>query len=186
MLKCRTNHVVVKGRENMIREAMQHDLIDILDIYNEAILHTTAVYDYKAHTLAERTEWYEKKKQDGYPLLVFEKEGKVVAYATFGPFRAWPAYKYTIEHSIYVHKDARGEGIATKLMEELIRIANQREYATLVAGIDAANEVSIKMHEKMGFTCSGVIKKAGYKFGEWLDLAFYQLELKGPKTPTER
>lgn len=170
----------------MIREATEKDVKDILEIYNDAILNTTAVYDYKAHSLADRTHWYEKKKQDGYPLLVFEKDGKVVAFATFGPFRAWPAYKYTIEHSVYVHKDYRNKGIATKLMQEIIKIANAREYATLVAGIDAANENSIKMHEKMGFTLAGVIKKAGFKFGKWLDLSFYQLDLEGPKMPSEQ
>lgn len=85
----------------MIREATKNDLMDILEVYNNAILTTTAVYDYKVHTLDDRTQWYEKKKQDGYPLLVFEISGKVVAFATFGPFRAWPAYKYTIEHSLH-------------------------------------------------------------------------------------
>ncbi|SFM27227.1 GNAT family N-acetyltransferase [Pelosinus propionicus] len=169
----------------MIREATPKDLMDILEIYNDAILNTTAVYDYKAHTLDDRMQWYEKKKQDGYPLLVFENADKVLAFATFGPFRAWPAYKYTIEHSVYVHKDYRNAGIATKLMQEIIKVANAREYATLVAGIDAANENSIKMHEKMGFTFSGVIKKAGFKFDKWLDLAFYQLDLQGPKVPSE-
>ena len=117
--------------------------------------------------------------------MVIEKSGKVVAFATFGSFRAWPAYKYTIEHSVYVHADYRNQGFAAKLMKELITIANESGFATLVAGIDAANEGSIKLHEKLGFTYSGVIKKAGYKFGKWLDLAFYQLELNGPKTPTE-
>lgn len=169
----------------MIREATKKDLPAILEIYNDAILNTTAVYDYKAHSLADRTQWYEKKKQDGYPLVVFEKDDKVVAFATFGPFRAWPAYKYTIEHSVYVHKDYRNKGIATNLMQEIIKIATAREYATLVAGIDAANQNSIKFHEKMGFTFSGIIRKAGFKFGKWLDLAFYQLDLKGPKVPSE-
>lgn len=170
----------------MIREATEHDLADILEIYNDAIVNTTAVYDYTAHTLADRREWYEKKKHDGYPLIVFEKDEKVVAFATFGPFRAWPAYKYTIEHSVYVHKDCRNQGIASKLMQEIIRIASEREYATLVAGIDEANEGSIIMHEKLGFRLSGVIQNAGYKFAKWLNLAFYQLDLAGPKTPTEK
>lgn len=169
----------------MIREATEKDLMDILEIYNDAILNTTAIYAYKAHTLEDRIQWYEKKKQDGYPLLVFEKSDKVVAFATFGPFRAWPAYKYTIEHSVYVHKEYRNGGIATKLMQEIIKIANAREYATLVAGIDAANANSIKMHERMGFKNSGLIKKAGFKFNKWLDLAFYQLDLQGPKVPLE-
>jgi phosphinothricin acetyltransferase len=169
----------------MIREASKKDLNDILEIYNDAILSTTAIYAYKIQTLEEKKQWYEKKKQDGYPLLVFEENDRVVGFATFGPFREWPAYKYTIEHSIYVHKDYRNHGIATKLMKEIIKIAEKSEYATLVAGIDAANEVSIKMHEKIGFKYSGTVTKAGFKFGKWLDLAFYQLNLTGPKMPLE-
>lgn len=169
----------------MIREASEKDLKGILEIYNDAILNTTAIYAYKIQTLEEKKQWYEKKKQDVYPLLVFEESDRVVGFATFGPFREWPAYKYTIEHSIYVHKDYRNHGIATKLMKEIIKIANEREYATVVAGIDAANEVSIKMHEKIGFKYSGTVTKAGFKFGKWLDLAFYQLNLTGPKMPLE-
>ncbi len=169
----------------MIREANEKDLMYILEIYNDAILNTTAIYDYKVHTLDDSIQWYEKKKQDGYPILIFEENNRVVGFATFGQFRAWPAYKYTIEHSIYVHKDYRNKGIGSKLVKEIIKIANERKYATLVAGIDAANVDSIKMHENLGFRFSGVIKKAGFKFGKWLDLDFYQLELIGPKIPVE-
>jgi len=169
----------------MIRQATEKDLEDILEIYNEAILNTTAVYAYKAHTINERKQWYDKKMQEGYPILVFEENDKVMGFATFGPFRAWPAYKYTIEHSIYVHDQYRNKGIGTALVKEIIRISNEREFATIVAGIDEANEMSIKMHKKLGFKYSGTIHKAGFKFGKWLNLAFYQLELKGPKDPVE-
>lgn len=169
----------------MIRDAIENDLTDILEIYNDAILHTTSVYDYKAHTINDREQWYEKKKHEGYPLLVYEENNKVIGFATLGPFRAWPAYKYSVEHSIYVNKKYRNKGIGMLLVKELIQIANEREFATLVAGIDEANESSIKMHIKLGFKYSGTITKAGYKFGKWLNLAFYQLELKGPKTPIE-
>ena len=169
----------------MVRQAAEKDLMDILEIYNDAILSTTAIYDYKAHTLEDRIQWYEKKKQDGYPLLVFEENDKVVAFATFGTFRAYPAFKYTIEHSIYVHKDYRNLGIGKILLKELIDIASVDEYATMVACIDSLNENSIKIHEKFGFKYSGTVTKAGFKFGKWLDLVFYQLELTGPKIPLE-
>ncbi len=169
----------------MIREATEKDLFNILDIYNDAILNTTAIYDYKPHTLEDRRRWYKNKKDAGYPLLVFETDNKAVAFATFGPFRAWPAYKYSIEHSVYVHKDYRKNGIGEKLLKELIKIASGMDYAIIVAGIDADNNKSIKLHEKLGFKYSGTITKAGYKFGKWLDLTFYQLELIGPKEPIE-
>ncbi|KFN03289.1 N-acetyltransferase [Bacillus clarus] len=169
----------------MVREATEKDLPYILDIYNDALLYTTAVYAYKPVTLKNRIDWYEQKKAEGYPILVHELDNKVVGFATFGPFRAWPAYKYSIEHSIYVDKEYRKNGIGISLMKELIAIAQEREYMTLIAGIDAENEKSITMHKKFGFVHSGTIKKAGFKFDRWLDLAFYQLKLNGPENPTE-
>lgn len=169
----------------MIREAMEKDLGDILEIYNDAIVNTTAVYDYKAQKLDDRKQWYEKKKHEGYPILVFEYNDKVVGFATFGPFRSWPAYKYTVEHSVYVDSRHRNSGIGSALIKEIIRIVDEREYTTLVAGIDADNEKSIRIHEKLGFRYSGTINKAGYKFGKWLNLAFYQLDLQGPEKPIE-
>ncbi|MCT1905016.1 GNAT family N-acetyltransferase [Oceanobacillus sojae] len=169
----------------MIREATPEDLAGILDIYNDAILHTTAVYTYKPQTLANRQEWYKQKMDAGYPILVSEQNGKVAGFATFGPFRVWPAYKYSIEHSVYVDKEYRKKGIASSLMKEIIAVAREREYKTMVAGVDAANEKSIAMHKKFGFVHAGTIKNAGFKFNQWRDLAFYQLELNGPENPTE-
>ena len=169
----------------MIREARKQDVTYMLDIYNDAILYTTAVYTYKPVTLENRIDWYETKKAEGYPILVYELDNKVVGFATFGPFRAWPAYKYSIEHSVYVHKEYRKNRIGASLMKALITVAKEREYMTLIAGIDAENEKSIALHENYGFVHAGTIKKAGYKFNRWLDLAFYQLELNGPKKPTE-
>ena len=169
----------------MVRQATEKDLMDILEIYNDAILNTTAIYDYKVHTLDDRIQWYGKKKQDGCPLLVFEENEKVIGFATFGSFRAYPAFKYTIEHSVYVHKEYRNLGVGKTLLKELIDIANVDEYATMVACIDSLNENSIKIHEKFGFKYSGTVTKAGFKFGKWLDLVFYQLDLTGPKIPLE-
>jgi len=171
--------------ETMIRYAQEKDLHTILDIYNDAIVNSTAVYDYTPHTIEDRRTWYKQKLEAGYPIIVFEEDDQIMGFATFGPFRAWPAYKYTIEHSVYVHKDHRRKGIGLHLLKEIIVIANEQKYATLVAGIDATNEASIKIHEGLGFIHSGTIKKAGYKFGRWLDLAFYQLDLQGPDQPTE-
>ncbi len=169
----------------MIRYGKHEDLMAILDIYNDAILNTTAVYSYKPQTMKERLAWFEQKGADGFPVLVFEENNVTVGFATFGYFRAWPAYKYTIEHSVYVHKDHKGKHIGTMLLQALIKSANDQGYATMVAGIDANNEGSIILHEKLGFTKSGIIQKAGYKFGKWLDLVFYQYQLQGPERPSE-
>lgn len=169
----------------MIRYAQGTDLGTILDIYNDAILNTTSVYHYRPYTIEDRLSWYEKKVNDGFPVLVFEENNHVIGFATFGPFRAGPAYKYTVEHSVYVHKDHRGKGVGTRLMIDLIKIANERGYATMVAGIDSSNEISRVMHENLGFTDCGTVKRVGYKFGKWLNVTFYQYELWGPPTPKE-
>ena len=169
------------GRNSiMIREASVQDIEAILSIYNDAIINTTAVYDYSPHTIDERMDWYQKKVEGNYPVLVYEKEGQVVGYATFGPFRDWDAYKYTVEHSVYIRNESNGKGIGALLLKEIITIATEREYKMMVAGIDASNEVSIHLHEKLGFQHAGTIHNAAYKFNRWLDLAFYELELPGP------
>ncbi|WP_338473233.1 N-acetyltransferase family protein [Niallia sp. XMNu-256] len=170
----------------MIREATVQDMEEILAIYNDAIVNTTAVYDYNPHTIEDLMAWYQKKVEGNFPVLVFEEDGKLIGYATYGPFRDWAAYKYSAEHSIYVKSDEKGKGIGTILLKEIIQMAKDREYKTLIAGIDAANEVSIHLHQRLGFRHAGTIHHAGYKFNRWLDLVFYQLELPGPREPIEK
>lgn len=115
------------------------------------------------------------------PIFIFEIDNKVAGFATYGQFRNWPAYLYSIEHSIYVNKDYRGRGVASHLLEHLIDDAKHRQYRTIVAGIDASNEASIKLHEKFNFKHAGTIENVGYKFERWLDLAFYQYDLNTDK-----
>ncbi|UBH15441.1 GNAT family N-acetyltransferase [Macrococcus armenti] len=162
----------------MIRLTTQHDLPKILDIYNHAIVNTTAIYTYEKTTLLERKQWMQQKENDGFPIFVFEVEGVVAGFATYGPFRNFPAYKHTIEHSIYVSPYYRHMGIGEKLLEHLITSAREEGYKTMVAGIDSENKGSIYLHKKFGFTYNGTIKSVGYKFNKWLNLDFYQLLLK--------
>ncbi|HEG7416826.1 TPA: N-acetyltransferase [Staphylococcus aureus] len=162
----------------MIRCAKKEDLNAILAIYNDAIINTTAVYTYEPQTIDERIAWFETKQRNYEPIFVFEENGSVLGFATFGSFRPWPAYQYTIEHSIYVDASARGKGIASQLLQHLIVEAKAKGYRTLVAGIDASNEASIKLHQKFNFKHAGTLTNVGYKFDYWLDLAFYELDLK--------
>jgi phosphinothricin acetyltransferase len=111
--------------------------------------------------------------------------GELLGFTSYGAFRAWPAYKYSVEHSVYVHKEHRGKRIGIALMQKLIEAARQQQYHVLVGGIDVANEVSIALHEKLGFVHAGTIRQAGFKFGRWLDLGFYQLVLDTPATPVD-
>ncbi|MBF0711161.1 N-acetyltransferase [Staphylococcus capitis] len=161
----------------MIRHARKEDMPDILKIYNDAIINTTAVYTYDPKELEERLQWFETKSIAEEPIWVYVKDHHVIGYATYGSFRDWPAYLYSIEHSIYVDPDYRGQGIASKLLEILIQDAKAKNYRTIVAGIDASNVGSIELHKKFNFTHAGTIKNVGYKFERWLDLAFYQLDL---------
>ena len=115
--------------ELIIRQATEADLQGILDIYNDAIINTTSVYQYQTHTLAMRKDWFDDKISKDIPVLVADYDGIVAGFASYGPFRAWQAYKYTIEHSVYVHPDFRRRGIAKTLLKELIDIAMQKRSA---------------------------------------------------------
>ena len=157
------------------REATIEDLPSILEIYNDAILNTTAVYDYKPHTLEMRKQWFDAKQQQGFPVFVAEEDGEIVGFSSIGPFRAWEAYKYSVENSIYVKEGCRGKGIGKLLLKPLIEAARQLNLHTIIAGIDATNEVSIKLHAQFGFEEVAYFKQVGYKFGRWLDLKFMQL-----------
>lgn len=167
-----------------IRLAKESDLAEMLAIYNDIIIHTTAVYSYQPHTLEMRKQWYETKLKDGYPVFVAEENGRVAGFSTIGPFRAWPAYKYSVENSIYVASPLRGRGIGKLLMTPLIEAARERDLHAIVAGIDAGNTASIRLHQLFGFEEVAHFKQVGYKFGRWLDLKFLELILDTPEHPT--
>ena len=158
----------------------------ILDILNQAIVNSTALYDYQPRLPDSMKPWFEAKRKGTYPVIgAVNENDKLLGFASYGSFRAWPAYKYTVEHSVYIHHDHRGRGLGQALMKEIIFRAIEQGYHVLIGGIDAANKPSIRLHEKLGFVCSGIIKQAGFKFGQWLDLAFYQLTLSTPEDPRD-
>jgi phosphinothricin acetyltransferase len=108
-----------------------------------------------------------------------------LGFGSYGMFRERPAYKYTVEHSIYVDTRFRGQGIGRRLLEAVIEAAGKQDYHVMVGGIDASNTLSIKLHESLGFTHCGTVQQAGFKFGRWLDLALYQKILATPATPVD-
>ena len=160
-----------------IRKAGIQDLPAILTIYNDVIVNTTAVYDYKPHTLEMRTAWFNTKKEQGIPVFVAEENGEILGLSSFGPFRAWAAYQFTVENSIYVASDKRGKGLGKLLMPPIIDAAREMGMHTMVAGIDASNEASIGLHRRFGFEEVALFKQVGWKFEKWLDLCFMQLML---------
>lgn len=158
----------------------------ILDILNEAILNSTALYDYQPRTLDSMQAWFAAKALGDFPVLGLEDEaGTLLAFGSLGTFRAWPAYKYTVEHSVYVHRDHRGQGLGLRVMQALIEAARARDVHALVGAIDAGNAGSIALHERLGFRRVGTLPQVGFKFGRWLDLAFYQLLLDTPSHPVD-
>jgi L-amino acid N-acyltransferase len=158
----------------------------ILDIFNEAIVNSTALYDYKPRARDSMPGWFKAKEAGGFPVIGAENSlGQLLGFATYGTFRAWPAYKYSVEHSVYVHKDHRGKGIGARLLQELIVAAQDRQYHVMVGGIDVTNSASITLHEKLGFVHAGTIRHAAFKFGTWRDLGFYQLLLATPAHPMD-
>ena len=158
----------------------------ILDIFNEAILNTTALFDYATRTKDYMDGWYDSKEKEQFPILgIVGKDNELLAFGTYGPFRRWPAYHYSIEHSVYVKKEHRGKGLGKKVLEAIVGKAEEQDYHTIVAGICSENVGSIEMHRKQGFEYVGRVREAGYKFDRWLDLDFYQLLLKTPRHPGE-
>lgn len=158
----------------------------ILDIFNEAIANSTALYDYQPRPLASMEAWFAAKEKGNFPVLGIEDaDGTLLAFGSFGTFRAWPAYKYSVEHSVYVHQDHRGRGLGVQIMQALIAAARARDVHAMLGGIDASNAGSIALHERLGFSHVGTLPQVGFKFGRWLDLAFYQLLLDTPLQPVD-
>jgi L-amino acid N-acyltransferase len=160
--------------------------IDILNILNESILNSTALYDYQPRTIESMIAWFKTKEAHHFPVIgAIDSQNKLIGFSTYGTFRPQPAFKYTIEHSIYIHQDHRGQGLGRSLLEQLITTAQAQEYHTIIGAIDMTNTTSIALHQKLGFTHTGTINQAGFKFGQWLDLGFYQLRLATPSQPID-
>jgi len=174
------------GEHRLVDCTFDRHAMAILDIFNEAIVNSTALYDYKPRPPESMVGWFDTKTKGGFPVIGVEDDnGQLLAFGSYGTFRAWPAFKYTVEHSIYVHKDHRGKGLGNIVMKALIAAARQNDVHAMMGGIDASNSGSIALHERLGFKHVATLPEVGYKFGRWLDLSFYQLLLDTPLVPVE-
>jgi L-amino acid N-acyltransferase len=158
----------------IVRDAVEGDLPAILEIYNDIIETSTAVYRDMPATLDDRIAWWRAKLEAGYPTLVADEASAVRGFATFGDFRAWPGYRFTVEHTVHVHRDHRGRGVGTALMKPLIARAESLGKHVMIAGVDADNAGSIAFHERLGFERVAHFREVGFKFNRWLDLVFLQ------------
>lgn len=175
-----------KPEAPVLRLCTEAQAPEILAIFNDAIVHSTALYDYKPRTPADMEAWFAAKRAGGFPVIgAFGEDGSLVGFGSFGAFRAFPAYKYTVEHSVYVRADRRGGGIGRRLLEAVIEAARRDGRHTLIGVIDAQNAGSIRLHRSLGFEAAGRLREAGFKFGRWLDVEFYQLLLATPTDPRD-
>jgi phosphinothricin acetyltransferase len=163
--------------EIKLRSYKIEDTQDILAIINYNILNSTALYDYNIRSYEQQKEILEDKIKKGFPVIVAEYEGKVVGFGMYSEFRFREAYKYTVEHSVYVDKGYHGKGIGKLLLQELIQLAKKQNLHTMIAVIDSENQSSVEFHEKYGFKTVGIIKESGFKFDRWLHSVFMQLIL---------
>jgi L-amino acid N-acyltransferase len=155
-----------------ISAAERAQLPEIREIYNEVIRNTTAVFSDLEVTLENREAWLDAKRIAGFPVLAAVDPSGVVGFATFGEFRTWPGYRYSVEHSVHVRADSRGRGVGRALVQALLQEAGRMQKHVMIAGIDAQNVTSIALHEKLGFKTGGELREVAFKFGRWLDLKF--------------
>lgn len=160
-----------------IRPATEGDLPAITAIYNDAVRHTTAIWNETVVDVDNRRAWFAARRAQGYPVLVAELGGAAVAYGSFGDFRAFDGYRHTVEHSVYVAEAARRRGIAAALVGALAAEARALGKHVMVAGIAADNAPSIALHARLGFVETGRMPEVGRKFGRWLDLVLLQKTL---------
>jgi L-amino acid N-acyltransferase YncA len=161
-----------------IQYATPEHAVAIAEIYNHAVEHTTAIWNDACVSPENRAAWIAQRQAAGYPVLVaVDAQGQVGGYASFGDFRAFDGYRYTVEHSVYVRQDARGRGVGLKLMESLIAEARALGKHAMIGAIESGNIASIRLHATLGFIEVGRLPQVGAKFGRWLDLTLMQLLL---------
>ena len=168
-----------------VRNATEADLPGMLAIYNDLVRNSSAVYTEQEEALEDRRAKIADRMAQGYPVLaaIDAADGSVLGYSTFGDFKAWPGYRRTVEHSVCVRADRRGQGVGTALVEPLFGLAAGLGKHVMVAGINADNPASIRLHERLGFERAGLLREVGTKFGRWLDLVLMQRFL-GDGQPT--
>ncbi|TWB90614.1 phosphinothricin acetyltransferase [Bradyrhizobium macuxiense] len=164
----------------IIRPATEQDIPAITAIFNEAVANSNAIWTGKQDSEAERLAWMQARLALGYPVLVAAEGPVVLGYGTFGDFRAFPGYRYSVEHSVYIHVDHRGRGLGRVIVDELIAAATALGKHVMIAGIDGGNPASLRLHAQAGFVEVARMPEVGRKFGRWLELVFMQRLLDSP------
>ena len=159
--------------EYTLRQAGDADLRAIMDIYNDAVLHSTATFDLKPRTWVGQQRWFHEHRPP-YAVFVATMGDTVAGWGSLSPFRPKPGYRFTAEDSIYVRQDFRGRGIGAVLLGLLVEAASRRRFHSVMALIDGDNAVSVHLHDRFGFRHVGTFAQVGFKFGRWLDVVHMQ------------
>jgi len=159
----------------LVRQANRADLPGVLEIYNDAVLTTTATYDYEPRTLEHREAWFEDHVRQDYAVFVAaDTAGRIVGWSALNPYHQRPGYRFTAENSVYVAAAHRGRGLGRRLLAPLLVAGRKRGLHAIIAAIDATNEPSIRLHAAFGFERVGLFRQVGFKFGRWLDVLYLE------------
>jgi L-amino acid N-acyltransferase YncA len=157
-----------------IRDAVEGDIERVTTIYNEVLGSSTAIFNDQPVSVGERVQWWRGRVEREFPVLVAVENGAVVGFASFGEFRSWPGYRFTVEHTVHVDSEFRGRGVGSALVRELIERARAAGKHVMVGGVDAENMASLRFHERMGFERVAHFREVGFKFDRFLDLVMLQ------------
>ena len=163
--------------EIKIRKYRPNDAENIVAILNHYIADSTALYDYNPRSTDQQQAIFDEKLQKGFPVIVATIDDKIAGFGYYSEFRFREAYRFTVEHSVYVAPDSQGKGIGKILLKQLIGLAKEQNLHTMVAVIDSENKASINFHEQFGFEIVGNIKESGFKFDRWLHSIIMQMIL---------
>ena len=163
-----------------ITDAVESDIPAITAIYNDVIRTSTAIFNDAPVSVEDRVAWWKARAAQGYPVLVARDENGLAGFATFGDFRPWPGYRFTVEGTIHIDASARRKGVGGALLEALIARARDAGKHVMVAGVDSENVASLRFLEQSGFERVGHLREVGHKFGRFLDLVFLQYPLDPP------
>ena len=163
-----------------IRDAVEADFDEITAIYNEVLTNSTAIYSDRSTTREERLLWWSARLDQGYPVLVAVEGGAIAGFATFGDFRSWPGYRFTVEGTIHIHSSSRGQGVGTELLKRLLHRARVIGKHTMIAGVDSENTASLHFLQRFGFEQVAHLREVGYKFNRFLDLVLLQYWITKP------
>jgi phosphinothricin acetyltransferase len=158
-----------------IRKATINDAAQIAEIYNYYIKTSHATFELETIDAAEMENRISETFQKNYPFFVCEENGEILGYAYGRMFRPRRAYQHSIEVSVYIKNGVEGRGVGTHLYEKLFPEILQKDFHAIIAGISLPNDTSIRLHEKFGFEKVAHFREVGFKFGRWIDVAYWEL-----------